>query len=538
MMIFFKKLLKKNIVLICVISLTGVFAIYIMDVFFQNIVIKFKNIGDDNPQKMVLIVPVIYSFIVSWVCRGFICIIQQFFLGRLISSVRVDCINYIFDSLNNLEQEYYIRNGSQSLSSYVEKYQNSVCILIQSYVLYIIPPVIFMCYMVYQFFKQSIKMGFTVVIWLVLCIALYIFVYNKKHKRNDLFISNAVKTSSFINDSLNNYELNMVYQLHSRNSKIVRDGLEANRNIERITFSWQGINEFVFTILSIGMFCTVAYYSFMHSLTSFIYFFGFSKFMFWIMWYRMEWMNINQGHMDNIQSIEDIINSLPEKQKGEHNNMEVVGDIVMKDVTFKTNEGKIILYVEDLFIKEGSKVAISGKSGSGKSTLLYLLSKQVKMNSGNIFIGDTNIEHIDSHCFYNQISYISQNNCYFNDSVAYNLRLGKEHATNEELKKVLHSVELSHIDISTSINNLSAGEKQRVNIARALFKESKILFCDEITSHLDNETTHKVQKLIFNLFEHSTIFWIDHSQCIADKSHMSITIDGGQITAIDYKNLS
>jgi ABC-type multidrug transport system fused ATPase/permease subunit len=174
-------------------------------------------------------------------------------------------------------------------------------------------------------------------------------------------------------------------------------------------------------------------------------------------------------------------------------------------------------------------VAIHGKSGSGKSTLLYLISRQIAPKSGLIEIDGIDIHTIDNNCFYNQIGYISQNNCYFNNTVEYNLKLGKPDAKTEELKYIMSQVELDYINLQTSMNNLSAGEKQRINIARVLFKPVSILFCDEITSSLDNKTTINIQELIFRLFKNSTILWIDHSQCIAKKSDYVLTVDGGQI---------
>ncbi len=299
--------------------------------------------------------------------------------------------------------------------------------------------------------KRSILMGTIVIVWLILSVILYFYIYGKKHYHNDIFITNGLKTSAFIDDSLNNYELNMVYQLYDQNRTIVNDQLLHNQPIERNVFHWQGLNECLFTILSIGMFCAVVYYSFAINLNSFIWYFGLSKFMFWIMWYRMEWINMNQVHMDNVHTIEDMIDNLPQRKEINDQVIHIKGDIKLNDISFKTNEGKIILSVPNLHIPQGSKVAIHGKSGSGKSTLLYLISRQIESNSGIIEIDGTNIHSINNNCFYNQIGYISQNNCYFNNTVEYNLKLGKHDATIEELKHIMSQVELDHIDLNTSI---------------------------------------------------------------------------------------
>jgi len=380
-------------------------------------------------------------------------------------------------------------------------------------------------------------MGTIVTVWLCCSIGLYVFIHKQKHYHNDQFIGNSLKMASFMNDSLNNYELNTVYQLHQLNKNTVSKSLNENCSIERKVFNWQGTNELLFTLLSIGMFVSVAYFSFTQlGEKQFMFFFGLAKFMFWIVWYRLEWINMNQIHVDNVQSIDAMIENLPKRKDLEQSNFSVDGDIVLENITFKTNENKTVLNIPYLKINKGEKIAIHGKSGSGKSTLLFLMSKQILPHSGTICINGNNIANMHTKHFFDQVGYISQNNCFFNDTVEYNLRLAKPNATIEELKYIMNQVEMPYINLQTSINNLSAGEKQRVNIARALFKKSSILFCDEITCSLDNKTTQHIQQLILRLFANSTILWVDHSQCIAQHSDKVIVIDGGEIISIDSIN--
>ena len=203
-------------------------------------------------------------------------------------------------------------------------------------------------------------------------------------------------------------------------------------------------------------------------------------------------------------------------------NETMLGDIVFKNITFNYN-CKTSLYRDlNLTIPHKKITAIVGESGSGKSTLIALLHKIYPLYSGQIRIGDYNLDHISNESLRNLIGIIPQKTDLFSGSVLENIIL-------DDLNPDMHSV----IDICRSlgmldfINNLpdsfdtyvgengltiSGGEKQKIAIAQVLYKNPEILVFDEAVSSLDSISEEIIRQFIFNLKNRNkTIIMITHN---------------------------
>ncbi len=188
-------------------------------------------------------------------------------------------------------------------------------------------------------------------------------------------------------------------------------------------------------------------------------------------------------------------------------------------------------------IKKGDRIAITGKTGSGKSTLLYLLLGLIKPDQGNVFFNNKNI-HNDLSTWRKNLSYVSQNIYLYDSSIKNNIIFNAysdmKKIDNEKLKKVLDIADFNEkIDqlpdgLETTVGNdgikLSGGEKQRLGIARALFKDSEFFFMDEFTSSLDNETENKIIDNIFNSFPNNTMVIVSHRDSTIKRCNKVIQI--------------
>ena len=156
--------------------------------------------------------------------------------------------------------------------------------------------------------------------------------------------------------------------------------------------------------------------------------------------------------------------------------------------------------------------ALVGQSGSGKSTLLSLIPRIYDPKSGVLEIDGQNIKEVNLFSLRKEISIVDQNVTLFDDTIFNNIKYAKPNAKDDEVYK---AAELSMcLDFINKLENkyktiigengvrLSGGEKQRLSIARAFLKDSKIILLDEATSSLDSETEEKIQialdKLTFN----------------------------------------
>lgn len=201
--------------------------------------------------------------------------------------------------------------------------------------------------------------------------------------------------------------------------------------------------------------------------------------------------------------------------------------------------------IKDISIKieEGEFVCLVGPSGSGKSTLLNVCSGLDTPTSGRIKIGDDLISKMDMKELTSfrreNLGFIFQQYHLLNTlSVRENIEVGREISGQPfSVQEVLEQVGLSEHGDKYPYQ-LSGGEQQRVSIARAIVKNPKIMFCDEPTGALDEDTAKEVLSVIQNLNEkyHTTIILITHNQNIGAMADRIIKLNSGEIIDIIINN--
>ena len=182
----------------------------------------------------------------------------------------------------------------------------------------------------------------------------------------------------------------------------------------------------------------------------------------------------------------------------------------------------------NLKIFEGEKICIVGPTGSGKTTLFHLMLGLLNPNKGFIaHKGKSIIDNLDN--WYNKIGYISQNIYILDDSVKKNITLNYNNEIINE-KLLNESVSISNLKdkikdspfaLETKVGmdglKLSGGEKQRIAIARAIYKNPQIFLMDEFTSAIDQETEEKIFNNLITKFSKQTLIMIAHRKSIIEK---------------------
>jgi subfamily B ATP-binding cassette protein MsbA len=202
-------------------------------------------------------------------------------------------------------------------------------------------------------------------------------------------------------------------------------------------------------------------------------------------------------------------------------------------------EDVVILKNINLTIKKGKTVALVGSSGAGKSTLADLVPRFHDVSNGELLIDGTNIRDYSLHSLRNQISIVTQEPILFNDTIANNISLGKENATEEEIiqaAKIANAHDFItrkengyQTNIGDRGNKLSGGERQRLTIARAVLKNPPILILDEATSSLDTESERLVQDAINNMMQNRTSIVIAHRLSTIRHADEIIVLQKGEI---------
>ncbi len=198
-----------------------------------------------------------------------------------------------------------------------------------------------------------------------------------------------------------------------------------------------------------------------------------------------------------------------------------------------------------LSLPKKGMIFVVGKSGSGKSTLLNVIAGFDKPTSGNVFYGETNINHLTSTelDYYRNsiIGFIFQDYCLIetftikqNIKVAYDYK--NEKSTDEQISKILERVGLKGFE-NRYPRQLSAGQKQRVAIARALAKDSKIILADEPTGNLDSKTTTQILDILKEISKNRLVVVVSHNKDDAYKyADRIIEIANGKIVKDRIKN--
>jgi len=254
-------------------------------------------------------------------------------------------------------------------------------------------------------------------------------------------------------------------------------------------------------------------------------------------------MGLNQGIQSakRILPIIDFENKIKEKENPIDLNI-TEAEINFEDVNFKYNKDeKKVLNSIKLNIAGGEMTSLVGHSGAGKSSILNLIPRFYDCESGDIKIDNQSIYDLKIDSLRSNISLVNQDVTLFDDTIKNNIAYAKLDASDSE---IFEAAKLSFCDefihklpskfdtfIGENGYRLSGGEKQRLSIARAMLKKSKIILLDEATSSLDAETESKIQEAINLLTKNRTTLVIAHRLSTIMNSKNIYVVDEGKIIA-------
>jgi ABC-type bacteriocin/lantibiotic exporter with double-glycine peptidase domain len=218
------------------------------------------------------------------------------------------------------------------------------------------------------------------------------------------------------------------------------------------------------------------------------------------------------------------------------------GEITLQEINFSYTTGKLVLNQINLHISPGTITAVVGPSGSGKTSLLRLITRLDLPESGTLCFDNQEVSHIPLSALRGQIAVVWQEVGLIKGSFWHNLTLGVENPSTELVTKIVQLCCLEEFieslpqkydtEIAERGATLSAGQRQRMAIARALIRQTPILILDEATANIDVETEMKIFNNILTAFPEKTIIFVSHRLASASLADQICVLESGQLIEV------
>jgi ABC-type bacteriocin/lantibiotic exporter with double-glycine peptidase domain len=209
-------------------------------------------------------------------------------------------------------------------------------------------------------------------------------------------------------------------------------------------------------------------------------------------------------------------------EEDDKNKIEIKGidkGIELRNIYFSYDTRQVLSDI-NLKIVKGDKILISGPNGSGKTTIVRLILGLYKAQHGIILIDGQDINEVSLSSLRERISIVSQNTFLFNDTIRNNILYSRPEAKKAEIEEAAclsgayEFIKTLESEFDTEIGErgvkLSGGERQKISIARAILKDADLIIFDEATTHLDEETENKLEKLLYDKFRDKMCIIISH----------------------------
>ena len=261
---------------------------------------------------------------------------------------------------------------------------------------------------------------------------------------------------------------------------------------------------------------------------------------------KIEFMQVSQDAKISLERLAEIHSSKDEEQyqEGKISSLPASADIRISDLVFQyegPHSPKVLNNI-NLIIPQGKVTAIVGTSGSGKTTLVKLILGFYPPVSGSIKIGDAELSAYEQHWWRAKCGAVMQDGFIFSDTIANNIAVGDEEPNKDRLgysvrmANIQEFIETLPLNYNTKIGpegvGLSQGQKQRILIARAIYKNPEYIYFDEATNSLDANNEKVILENLDEFFKGKTVVVVAHRLSTVKNAHQIVVIDKGNIIEI------
>ncbi len=468
--------------------------------------------------------------------------------NRLQSSVMRDGANDFVAKVLNLSFRFHSERKTGKLAKEFARGVNAMEAFMDAFIFNLIPlairlSVIFVVYFFIDWPLAIILLGMSATFSLFTA---YASAYNqrKRAKANRLDDEGSRKAM----DALMNAEAVKYFQQEKdeiNTFKEVRQNWKVSKQREWDDWMWISTGQITITMVSVTLMLAVMILRLLNGglgLADFVLVISYLTFVIAILWdFQHHIRRLQEAftdlsaffyYYDQDNEIQDTSSALPIVVKQGH--------IRFDNVTFAYEENeRAVLKNASFEIPAGKSVAFVGPSGVGKSTIIKLLYRFYDVQSGQILIDGQDISTVTQKSLRESLGIVPQETALFNETVAYNIAYGSNGVSKDEIERV---AALAHVDdfigrlpdgYDTLVGErgvkLSGGEKQRISIARAFLRDSKILVLDEATSSLDSAAEAGIQSALRELMKNRTTLIIAHRLSTIMSADLIIVLNNGTI---------
>jgi ATP-binding cassette, subfamily B, multidrug efflux pump len=504
--------------------------------------------------------------------RGFFMFLMRQTIIVMSRHIEYDQKNDIYDHYQQLDMQFYKTHSTGDLMSRMAEDVSRVRMYTGPALMYLINLVALIGMSLYYMFSKDWRLSLYVLAPLpILAVTIYYVntIINKKSERIQAQLSelttNAQESYSGIRVIKSYVQESAMFRFFADNSESYRQSAVNLAKVEAIYFPSIGLIIGVSTLLTIfiGGIYQMEHTTTAGTIAEFVVYINMLSFPVSALGWVASMIQRASASQKRLNEFLDTVPAIQSPNPALTKKLD--GDISFVDVSFTyTHTGITALHNLNLHILPGQKVAVIGRTGSGKSTLAQLLLRQFDPQIGQILVDGQDLRTYEPGNLRGQIGYVPQDVFLFSDTIGHNISFGSKDANTDRVKDAARQA-----SVDTEINQfpqqydtmvgergvtLSGGQKQRVSIARALYKNNKILVFDDCLSAVDAKTEkqilgnlHEVLKdktaliithRIFSLLEFDQILVMDKGTIIERGTHQSLMEKEGYYASLYRKQQS
>ncbi|WP_158210353.1 ABC transporter ATP-binding protein [Myroides phaeus] len=509
-------------------------------------VLEQMNVFDKQEVTKLLLNNILWILITTLIA-GFLTFLMRQTLIVMSRHVEFDLKNEIFKHYEVLSQSFYKRNRTGDLMNRISEDVGKVRQYVGPAVMYSINTIIRFAVVLTQMYLISPQLTLYSLLPLPL-LGYYVFKLSRQiNQRSSIFQANLSKLTTFTQEMFSGVRVIKAYSIEKEKQEEFRSLTQESKdkylNLAKSSALIMPLMTFLIGLSNLVVIAVGALLFFNGQIPDIGIIAQFILYINMLTWpvASLGWVSTMIQEAEASQKrINEFLEEKPEIYNTNPNHTNVEGKITFENVSYTYEDTGIKALDNVSFtLDKGQTLAILGKTGSGKSTLLTLISRMYDVNEGQILIDNTPIKDCNLEDLRNSIAVVPQDAFLFSDSIANNIRFGKEDATEEEIiavakKAAVHENIIQFNDGYNTILGergltLSGGQKQRVSIARALIKDAPILILDDSLSAVDTETE---ERILHNLEKHSkdiTTLIVTHRVSSAKNADLIIVLEDGKV---------